>query len=348
MNKSVLFKSFISIILVITLILCSFIIITQFTSFSVNAAATNGSWETVGNTINSNLNARTVAYNNKIYIISCNGDLGIFDTTTNTISLGEPIPYYMEMTTISATLYNDKIYVIGARPPSPMLYTFYKYDIASNTWTEGTNMQNAKVGSSITVHDGKIYAAGGFEFGYDDPSYIIDDIQAYDIQKDVWETVGSVQNGENIITAAYNGNYYVLCPVNFTNVKNGIEITSVDWFGNAPEAVVQDENLIYSFEDKDLTIVDLLNDLTYDGAPIPNSVGYGYNGYNSCAAKLYNNKIYVASGSESPLQIYDIASNSWEVGPSLPEGSFNNQMQIINGKIYIIYDEKIICYELDR
>ena len=75
MNKSVLFKSFISIILVITLILCSFIIITQFTSFSVNAAATNGSWETVGNTINSNLNARTVAYNNKIYIISCNCDL---------------------------------------------------------------------------------------------------------------------------------------------------------------------------------------------------------------------------------------------------------------------------------
>src|SRR5918999_2964451 len=58
-----------------------------------------------------------------------------------------------------------------------------------------------------------------------------------------------------------------------------------------------------------------------------------------------NGKIYVLGGypasrvSSRTVQIYDIASNSWQLGPQLPQPNNHGMAAAVNGKIYLIGGE---------
>ncbi len=112
-----------------------------------------------------------------------------YDPATDTwISLA-PMPT-PRVTEHMAVYYNGKIYVIGGRSKVGLgfgaLAVVEIYDIATNNWSVGRSLPEARSDAVAIEHDGKIYVFGGF----DKNRQIRNTTFIYDIATDSW-TVGA-------------------------------------------------------------------------------------------------------------------------------------------------------------
>jgi N-acetylneuraminic acid mutarotase len=98
-----------------------------------------------------------------------------------------------------------RLYVIGGYKQSGLsvwgpVATLYAYDPAANAWTELAAMPTARGALSVSVHEGNLYAIGGF-----------DAVEVYDPAKNVWSTRASLPTPrDHLATATAAGKVYAI------------------------------------------------------------------------------------------------------------------------------------------
>lgn len=89
----------------------------------------------------------------------------------------------------SASVVNDKIYIIGGTSVNGPVSSVDQYDPATDTWTSKAPMLEARWGHSADVVDGKIYVMGGCLTTYGDA---IQSMEVYDPVTDEWQPLGNM------------------------------------------------------------------------------------------------------------------------------------------------------------
>jgi len=115
-------------------------------------------------------------------------DLWRYDPATDTWTSLAPMPT-ARVTQYMATYHNGRIYVMGGRwdfmPGWGAISTLEIYDIATNTWSAGASMPDARSDAVAIEYGGKIYVSGGFNAW----GSITDTTFIYDIASNTWTTV---------------------------------------------------------------------------------------------------------------------------------------------------------------
>jgi N-acetylneuraminic acid mutarotase len=268
------------------------------------------------------------------------------DVSVNTdgrIELKTPIPIAIHVHT--ATLYQDKIYVIGGWNSTSNYNTTYIYDIINDTWNQGANIPIAVRAHTATLYQDKIYVMGGWNGTSNyNTTYI------YDIPSNTWSTGANVPIAVRAHTATlYQDKIYVMGGIDGTllNTTHIYDITNNTWSTgvNMPIAVwghtatlYQDK--IYVIGGYDGTtyfnttyIYDITNNTWSTGANVPITI-------HRHTATPYQDKIYVIGGSNGTLlnttYIYDIPSNTWSTGVNVPEAISTYTTIFYSNKLYNI------------
>ena len=129
-------------------------------------------------------------FDGRIYTIGGGGSNQhfVYDIAADTWSAAAPVPRGSAMA--SAGAFDDKVFYIGGdndfTPGTGVFNQVYIYDIASNSWSEGTAMPTATSGAG-TVQVGQfLYVVGGWGSGA--PGSNVNATQRYDMAADTWET----------------------------------------------------------------------------------------------------------------------------------------------------------------
>jgi N-acetylneuraminic acid mutarotase len=94
----------------------------------------------------------------------------------------------------ASAVLDGKLYVAGGQithsgsTPGPATNTVSVYDPASNTWSSAHPMPTARMGLTLTAHDGKLYAIGGRTDGFSASS--VGKVEIYDPATNSW-AIGS-------------------------------------------------------------------------------------------------------------------------------------------------------------
>jgi N-acetylneuraminic acid mutarotase len=104
-----------------------------------------------------------------------------------------------------------RLYVIGGYKQSGLsvwaaVGTLYAYDPAVNAWTELAAMPTARGALSVSVHEGNLYAIGGFDGKGNSAA-----VEVYDPAKNVWSTRASLPTPrDHLATATAAGKVYAI------------------------------------------------------------------------------------------------------------------------------------------
>jgi N-acetylneuraminic acid mutarotase len=191
------------------------------------------------------------------------------------------------------------------------------YNPATNTWTQLANMPQA-VTHAGTIWDGtNIWVIGGFLNG--ESTAAISNVWLYNVANNTWSAGPSLPTG--VAAGAYalvDGSIHVI---------SGLTLNSSGTFANTTE------HYVLSLSGGGWT--------TAAAMPTPR---------NHLGAVVYNGLIYAiggqdvkneTSGNQSAVDIYNPATNTWTVGPSLPEGRSHvaNAIFVYDNEIYVVAGE---------
>jgi hypothetical protein len=115
--------------------------------------------------------------------------LQIYNPTTDTWSLGAPIPTARSRAGVA--VHDGKIFVIGGYlgTVGSQMNVVEIYDIATNTWTTAAPMPTAREGLMAATVGDKIFAIGGFTIGRA-PASATGIVEAYNIVTNTWTAAG--------------------------------------------------------------------------------------------------------------------------------------------------------------
>jgi N-acetylneuraminic acid mutarotase len=104
-----------------------------------------------------------------------------------------------------------RLYVIGGYTKSGFtvwnpVATVYAYDPTTDSWAERAPMPTARGALSVTEHDGKLYAIGGFDRKANNAQ-----VEVYDPVRNVWSTVAPLPTPrDHLATATVDGKIYAI------------------------------------------------------------------------------------------------------------------------------------------
>jgi N-acetylneuraminic acid mutarotase len=188
---------------------------------------------------------------------------------------------------------DGKIYAIGGYNGS-YLAVNEMYDPETNTWTTKSPMQFPRFGFGIAVYQGRIYAIGG-----DVSKNILGNVnEVYDPLTNTWETKTGLPEMRSLLSAnVVNDKIYLI---------GGLRTPFQPW-------VCSNDNFVY----------DPAADSWTTAAPISADIS-------SYASAVVDNKIYVIGGYDianlvkyNSTQIYDIETDTWGFGTSLPAALYD-------------------------
>ena len=208
--------------------------------------------------------------------------VNVYDPATDSWSPRQPM---QQSGYVRVAVVDDIIYVFGAYLVDPniadsVIYSVYKYDPASDTWTQLSDNLNARMISSVAALNGKIYVMGGqSEYGAYSNS-----IEVYDPATDTWKTdLAPMPTARSWIEAiSAEGKIYAV------GGWNGAGLSSVDVYDPELDTWASAQDMPNSMWDTGHNIVEK------------------------------NGKIYVVGGCTgvscnmfSEVYVYDIALNIW-------------------------------------
>ncbi|WP_178075758.1 Kelch repeat-containing protein [Paenibacillus oralis] len=129
---------------------------------------------------------------------------------------------------VTATVYNDKIYVIGGYlDVGTKLQRTSKveiYDPKLDTWTTAPNMPTARSWAAASTVGNKIYVMGGAKNGNDSGtiSTALPTIECFDIEKNSWSTLKDMPFSANITSQSIGDKIYVLGGFNYSSTYGTI------------------------------------------------------------------------------------------------------------------------------
>ena len=222
---------------------------------------------------------------------------------------------------IQGAYWNGKFYVPGGYSADNQYMTENAiYDIATNTWSLGAPMPQAR-NSSTAAHNGKIYVIGG-----QGPSGLTSSVLVYDIATDMWS------NGTTLpIAVAYGraltvGNhiYHAGGQVGFstTNAVYRYDVAADIWDQLAPLRTSRTNHELMS-----------------DGARV-----YAINGGTGLEP-------WIGLPLEESVEVYDIAANTWNYSSSRVVESVSSSVgAIVGGKMMVFggIDNRYFLYNLTQ
>ena len=152
--------------------------------------AATDTWSTLAPIPTGQEGPNAACFDGRIYVIGGGGSnqLFVYDIAANTWSAGAPAPRGSAMA--SAGAFDGKVFYIGGdndfTPGTGVSNQVFVYDIASDSWSEGTPMPTATSGAG-TVQAGEfLYVVGGWGSGA--PGSNVNATQRYDMSSDTWES----------------------------------------------------------------------------------------------------------------------------------------------------------------
>jgi N-acetylneuraminic acid mutarotase len=135
--------------------------------------------------------------------------LETYDPSTDRWTSKAPLPVGLHHVGIGVT--GGRLYVIGGYRSSGLsvwqpVTTVYAYDPATDTWTELAPMPTARGALSVTVHDGKLYAIGGYDGKANSTA-----LEVYDPVRDLWISRAPLPTPrDHLATATVDGKVYAI------------------------------------------------------------------------------------------------------------------------------------------
>jgi N-acetylneuraminic acid mutarotase len=221
----------------------------------------------------------------------------------------------------SGTVLTDQWFVFGGYdgvPRKTHLNYVESYDPVSDTWSEKSSMPTNRFQAVSITHNQQIYAFGGeYAQSENSPSYYYKIVEAFDPLTDSWRTVTNMPQLRLLpAVAVFNDKAYVI---------GGGQVGAWKTYSNL---------YAYDFINKSW-IKSGLSKL-----PTPRVFSFGH------AAPVLNGKIYLVGGAtvgkkpnlipSTKVEIYDPISNTWQIGPSLPQGALYNVAVAAGNEVYVI------------
>jgi N-acetylneuraminic acid mutarotase len=132
-----------------------------------------------------------------------------YDASTDRWSSKAPMPVGLHHVGIGVV--GGRVYVIGGYKKSGLsvwgpVATLYVYDPTADAWTELAAMPSARGALSVTVHEGKLYAIGGFDGKGNSAA-----VEVYDPVRNAWSTRASLPTPrDHLATATAAGKVYAI------------------------------------------------------------------------------------------------------------------------------------------
>lgn len=259
-------------------------------------------------------NAGAVSIGNLIYVLAGgtpsaqSNNNEVYNTTTDSWSTLAPVPTARGECGVAVV--NNKIYVIGGYNGSA-LNIVEEYDPSTNNWTTKAPMPTARSQFSIAVVSNKIYVMGG---GPGDPG--ITAFEVYDPATNTWDTKAPLPLGRHQFNGAAG---YTNNKLYFISGRNPWVTTY--FYNNSCYDVITN-----TWTDKSVSPIAF-----YSGTATIDET---------------NGNIHVIGGTNAPYgsgaatfvdhNVYNISSDQWTSGVSLPAKRAFHVAAIVNNKIYVI------------
>jgi N-acetylneuraminic acid mutarotase len=200
---------------------------------------------------------------------------------------------------------DDALYSIGGSSNNSQLRTTYKYELATNQWTQKASMQTKRMNAAFVSTNGKIHAIAGDSF--------LDVHEVYDPINDEWSLLAPIPtNIQHVKGVAVNGKIYVM---------GGLE----SWF------IVSNKNQVY----------DIKTDSWLEMAPMP----IGKHNYSSIVHDdniyVFGGGVYDADsegiwGSNSSIEVYHTKADTWETIGNMPTSLFYGGIVVYGDEVIIL------------
>jgi N-acetylneuraminic acid mutarotase len=173
-----------------------------------------GSWRSASPMPTKRTEAAAATLDGKIYVVggfekpslgnlmnfAITPSVEMYDPVTDRWTSKAPMPVGLHHVGIGVV--GDRLYVIGGYRKSAFsvwnpVATIYAYDPATDSWTERAPMPTARGALSVTEHEGKLYAIGGYDRTANNAQ-----VEVYDPARNVWTTVAPLPTPRDHLAAA--------------------------------------------------------------------------------------------------------------------------------------------------
>lgn len=182
-----------------------------------------GVWRTASPAPTKRTEVAAATLNDKIYVVGGFEEPGFgnllnfaitpslqeYDPSTDRWTSRAPMPVGLHHVGIGVS--GGKLYVIGGYKQSGFtvwhpVATVYAYDPATDTWAERAPMPTPRGALSVTEHDGKLYAIGGY-----DRKANIAAVEVYDPEHNTWAARAPLPTPrDHLATATVSGKVYAI------------------------------------------------------------------------------------------------------------------------------------------
>ena len=182
-----------------------------------------GTWRTAALMPTKRTEVAAAALDGKIYVVggfekpglgnvlnfAVTPSVEMYDPATDRWTSKAPLPVGLHHVGIGVV--GGRLYVIGGYTKSGLsvwnsVATVYAYDPATDRWTERASMPTARGALSVTEHEGKLYAIGGYDRKANTSA-----VEVYDPARNVWTTGASLPTPrDHLATATVAGKVYAI------------------------------------------------------------------------------------------------------------------------------------------
>lgn len=299
-------------------VLC--LIVLPVSAHSVQSKANQGVWRTASPAPTKRTEVAAAALNDKIYVVGGFEEPGFgnilnfaitpslqeYDPSTDRWSSRAPMPVGLHHVGIGVS--GGKLYVIGGYKQSGLtvwhpVATVYAYDPATDTWAERAPMPTPRGALSVTEHDGKLYAIGGY-----DRKANISAVEVYDPEHNTWAEGAPLPTPrDHLATATVSGKVYAIGGRLHGDYGRNLSVTEV---------------------------YDPVADRWSRAAHLPTP-------RSGMTASEVGGRLYVfggegAKGTFRENEAYDPVRDAWQAMAPMPTGRHGLGSAVVHGRIYVI------------
>jgi N-acetylneuraminic acid mutarotase len=229
-----------------------------------------------------------------------------YDPSTDRWTTKAPMPVGLHHVGIGVT--GGRLYVIGGYRQSGLtvwepVATVYAYDPATDTWTDRSPMPTARGALSVTVHDGKLYAIGGYDRKANSAA-----VEVYDPVRNLWAARAPLPTPrDHLATATVAGKVYAIGGRLNGDYRRNLSVTEV---------------------------YDPVTDRWKRAADLPTA-------RSGITAAEVGGRVYVfggegGDGTFRENEAYDPAHDVWQTMTPMPTGRHGLGSAVVEGRIHVL------------
>lgn len=287
---------------------------------SVQPEPDRGVWRTAAPAPTQRTEVAAVTLSDKIYVVggfeqpslgnvmhlAITPALEEYDPSTDRWTSKAPLPVGLHHVGIGVTV--GRLYVIGGYRQSGLsawqpVATTYAYDPATDSWAERASMPTARGALSVTAHEGKLYAIGGYDGKANSAA-----VEVYDPVHNLWASRAPLPTPRDHLAAAtLSGKLYAIGGRLNGDYRRNLSVTEV---------------------------YDPVTDQWKRSADLPTA-------RSGITASVVGGRVYVfgGEGGEGTFrenEAYDPASGTWQTMAPMPTARHGLGSAVVQGHIHVI------------